>query len=73
MLGNTGHSVKLIEASNPEEVDYTKYEINNALLIDNTGVYRDKKALTRHLKAAGVSKVLLTAPGKTFCKCSRYF
>ena len=58
-----GHSVKLIKASKPEEVDYTKYEINNALLIDNTGVYRDKKALTRHLKAAGVSKVLLTAPG----------
>ena len=58
-----GHSVKLVKASNPEEVDYTKYEINNALLIDNTGVYRDKKALTRHLKATGVSKVLLTAPG----------
>ena len=58
-----GHSVKLIKASKPEEVDYTKYEINNALLIDNTGVYRDKQALTRHLKAAGVSKVLLTAPG----------
>ena len=58
-----GHSVKLVKASNPEEVDYTKYEINNALLIDNTGVYRDKKALSRHLKAAGVSKVLLTAPG----------
>ena len=58
-----GHSVKLIKASTPEEVDYTKYEINNALLIDNTGVYRDKQALTRHLKASGVSKVLLTAPG----------
>ena len=58
-----GHSVKLVKASNPEEIDYTKYEINNALLIDNTGVYRDKKALTRHLKATGVSKVLLTAPG----------
>lgn len=58
-----GHSVKLVEASKPEEVDYTKYGINNALLIDNTGVYRDKKTLTRHLKAAGVSKVLLTAPG----------
>mgnify|MGYP001270683818 FL=1 len=58
-----GHSVKLVKASNPEEVDYTKYEINNALLIDNTGVYRDKKALTRHLKASGISKVLLTAPG----------
>tara|TARA_Y100000385_G_scaffold194565_1_gene201399 strand:- start:119 stop:1558 length:1440 start_codon:yes stop_codon:yes gene_type:complete len=58
-----GHSVQLVKASKPEEVDYTKYEINNALLIDNTGVYRDKVALTRHLKATGVSKVLLTAPG----------
>lgn len=58
-----GHSIKLVKALNPEEVVYTKYQINDALLIDNTGVYRDKKALSKHLKAKGVSKVLLTAPG----------
>ena len=58
-----GHSIKLVKALNPEEVVYTKYQINNALLIDNTGVYRDKEALSKHLKAKGVSKVLLTAPG----------
>ena len=59
-----GQSVKLIKISNPEEADYTAYGIDNALLIDNTGVFTNKEALGRHLKAKGVSKVLLTAPGK---------
>ncbi|MCS5663889.1 MAG: glyceraldehyde-3-phosphate dehydrogenase [Flavobacteriales bacterium] len=58
-----GQSVKLIKVSNPDEVDYTTYGIDNALLIDNTGAYRDKEALGRHLQSKGVSKVLLTAPG----------
>ena len=38
------------------------YGIDNALLIDNTGVYRDDVELSRHLKAKGIEKVLLTAP-----------
>jgi glyceraldehyde 3-phosphate dehydrogenase len=59
-----GQSVKLIKISNPEEADYNAYGIDNALLIDNTGVYTSKEALGRHLKGKGVSKVLLTAPGK---------
>jgi len=59
-----GQSVKIIKASSPEEVDYTNYGIEDALLIDNTGVFTDKASLSRHLKANGVSKVLLTAPGK---------
>ena len=59
-----GHIVHLIHAQSPEEIDYTKYGINDALVIDNTGAYRDKDALARHLKSIGVSKVLLTAPGK---------
>ena len=44
--------------------DYTAYGINDALIIDNTGAFRDNEALSRHLKAKGASKVLLTAPGK---------
>tara|TARA_B100000530_G_C15934683_1_gene478496 strand:+ start:705 stop:2144 length:1440 start_codon:yes stop_codon:yes gene_type:complete len=40
-----------------------KYGINNALLIDNTGVYKDYESLKNHLKLDGVNKVLLTAPG----------
>ena len=59
-----GHIVHLIHAQQPEDIDYTQYGINNALVIDNTGAFRDKEALSRHLKSKGASKVLLTAPGK---------
>jgi glyceraldehyde 3-phosphate dehydrogenase len=58
-----GQQVKLIEAKNPEDIDYTSYGINNALIVDNTGVFKDREALGRHLKSKGSSKVLLTAPG----------
>ncbi|MEO1031076.1 MAG: glyceraldehyde-3-phosphate dehydrogenase [Bacteroidota bacterium] len=59
-----GTTVNIISANAPETIDYTAYGINNALVIDNTGAFRDEKALGRHLKAKGVDKVLLTAPGK---------
>jgi len=59
-----GHKVLMLAANAPDEIDYTQYGINNAILIDNTGIYRNREALGQHLKAKGVSKVLLTAPGK---------
>lgn len=59
-----GTTVHLINAATPEEIDYTKYGISDALIIDNTGAFRDKKELSRHLKSKGASKVLLTAPGQ---------
>ncbi|MDY0779190.1 glyceraldehyde-3-phosphate dehydrogenase [Tenacibaculum sp. IB213877] len=59
-----GTTVYMISANVPEDIDYTQYGINDALVIDNTGAFRDKEALSRHLKAKGASKVLLTAPGK---------
>jgi glyceraldehyde 3-phosphate dehydrogenase len=59
-----GTTVYMISASAPEEIDYTTYGIDNALIIDNTGAFRDEAALSRHLQARGASKVLLTAPGK---------
>ena len=59
-----GHTIYVIDAKNPEDVDYAAYGIHNALLIDNTGVSRDREGLGRHLLAKGVEKVLLTAPGK---------
>ena len=55
---------KLISASKPEDINYTKYQIKDALVIDNTGAFRDFKELNRHLISKGASKVLLTAPGK---------
>ncbi len=57
-----GHIIHLIEAKEPDKVDYTKFGINNALLIDNTGVYKDEAGLGRHLQSKGIDKVLLTAP-----------
>ncbi len=59
-----GTTVNIISANNPEDIDYTAYGINNALVIDNTGAFRDKEALSRHLTSKGADKVLLTAPGK---------
>jgi glyceraldehyde 3-phosphate dehydrogenase len=59
-----GNEIKVIYASAPDEIDYTAYGIDNAIVVDNTGMWRDEEGLSRHLKCKGVSKVLLTAPGK---------
>ncbi|MCC5922145.1 MAG: glyceraldehyde-3-phosphate dehydrogenase [Crocinitomicaceae bacterium] len=59
-----GQTIQMIAAKNPEDIDYTAYGIKNALLIDNTGVFTDRTALSRHLQSNGVDKVILTAPGK---------
>lgn len=59
-----GRFVRLIYASDPTQVDYTAYGIGDALLIDNTGKWKDEEGLSQHLQAKGVAKVLLTAPAK---------
>lgn len=59
-----GERIKMIASSDPSTIDYTSYGINDALIIDNTGVWRDKEGLSLHLKSKGVRKALLTAPGK---------
>lgn len=59
-----GTTVHIITAAGPEEIDYTQYGIEEALVIDNTGAFTTEEALKRHLTSKGVEKVLLTAPGK---------
>ncbi len=59
-----GNEIQVIYANSPSEVDYSDYGISNAIVIDNTGVWRDEKGLGQHLECNGVSKVMLTAPGK---------
>jgi glyceraldehyde 3-phosphate dehydrogenase len=59
-----GTTVHIITANSPEEIDYTTYGIEEALVIDNTGAFTTEEALKRHLTSKGVDKVLLTAPGK---------
>ncbi|MDD9896464.1 MAG: glyceraldehyde-3-phosphate dehydrogenase [Gammaproteobacteria bacterium] len=59
-----GNVIQVIYANSPEEIDYTEYGIDDALIIDNTGKWRDEDGLGLHLKAKGAAKVILTAPGK---------
>lgn len=59
-----GQTIYFIAAAQPEDTDYTAYGIEDALLIDNTGIFRDRNGLSRHLQAKGISKVQLTAPAK---------
>jgi len=59
-----GNEIKVIYADNPEDIDYTQYGINNAIIVENTGKLTDEAGLSKHLKAKGVSQVLLTAPAK---------
>ncbi|WP_348813718.1 glyceraldehyde-3-phosphate dehydrogenase [Flavobacterium maritimum] len=59
-----GTTVHVITATDPGKIDYTRYGIDNALVIDNTGAFTNEEALSKHLQSKGVEKVLLTAPGK---------
>ena len=59
-----GNYIKVIYSDGPDQVDYTQYGIDNAIVIDNTGAWRDDEGLGRHLQSKGVSRVILTAPGK---------
>ena len=59
-----GRFVQVIYANDPSEIDYTSYGINDAIVIDNTGIWKDEAGLGKHLQAKGVKKVLLTAPSK---------
>lgn len=59
-----GNFIRVIYADDPGHVDYTAYGIDNALVVDNTGKWRDEKGLGQHLQSRGVSRVMLTAPGK---------
>ncbi|MEV5386355.1 glyceraldehyde-3-phosphate dehydrogenase [Streptomyces sp. NPDC052721] len=58
-----GNAIKVIYADDPSHVDYTEYGIRDAILIDNTGKWRDREGLSQHLRP-GIEKVVLTAPGK---------
>ena len=58
-----GNPIKIIYANSPSEIDYTEFDIKNAIIVDNTGVWRDTKGLSGHLRP-GASKVVLTAPAE---------
>ncbi|KTR09352.1 glyceraldehyde-3-phosphate dehydrogenase [Curtobacterium luteum] len=57
-----GTVIRFIAAASPSDVDYTAYGIEDAIVVDSTGVRTDRASLSEHLAAPGVSRVLLTAP-----------
>lgn len=59
-----GSLVQVIYSNDPKTVDYTQYGIKDALLVDNTGRWRDEEGLSQHLGCPGIDRVVLTAPGK---------
>ncbi len=59
-----GTAIQMIYADDPASIDYTAYGIKDAVVVDNTGRWRDREGLSQHLRSKGVAKALLTAPGK---------
>ncbi len=59
-----GNVIRVLYADRPDRIDYERYGIHNAIVIDNTGVWRDEAGLRRHLESRGTARVLLTAPAK---------
>jgi glyceraldehyde 3-phosphate dehydrogenase len=59
-----GNVVHVIYANGPADVDYTKFGIRDAIVVDNTGKWRTREELSSHVAVAGASKVILTAPAK---------
>ncbi|HRO30100.1 MULTISPECIES: glyceraldehyde-3-phosphate dehydrogenase [Micrococcaceae] len=59
-----GTVIQVIYSNDPASIDYTAFGIKDAVVVDNTGRWRDEEGLGQHLKSKGVAKVLLTAPGK---------
>ena len=59
-----GTRIQVIYSDDPAAIDYTSYGIEDAIVVDNTGRWRDEEGLSQHLRSKGVARVLLTAPGK---------
>jgi len=59
-----GTLIRVIYSDSPDSIDYTEYGISGAIVVDNTGRWRDEEGLSQHLSCPGVDRVLLTAPGK---------
>ncbi len=58
-----GTLIQFLSADAPSAVDYRAHGIEDAIVVDTTGRWRDAEGLEQHLLAPGAARVLLTAPG----------
>ena len=56
-----GKEVKRTDHRNPEEIPWKELGVD--LVIDSTGVFKDREGASKHIKA-GAKKVVITAPAK---------
>jgi glyceraldehyde 3-phosphate dehydrogenase len=56
-----GKTIQFFNSMKPTEIPWSDYKID--VVIDATGVFKDKAALSQHLKGS-VKKVIMCAPGK---------
>ena len=61
ILKTQSQSVKLIAERNPEELPWGEMGVD--VVIESTGIFRQKSQLENHLKA-GAKRVVLTVPAK---------
>lgn len=59
-----GTVIQVIRAEVPDRVDYLAHGIEDAVVVDSTGCWRDRAGLERHLAAPGAGRVLLTTAAK---------
>jgi len=59
-----GTVIQVVRAEAPDRVDYRALGIEDAVVVDSTGSWRDRAALERHLAAPGAGRVLLTTAAK---------
>lgn len=56
-----GKTIKIFREQDPENLPWKSMNVD--IVVESTGVFKDKKNLMKHIKA-GAKKVILTAPGK---------
>lgn len=56
-----GNEVKFFGTKDPSEIPWSDHNVD--LVVDATGIFKDKEGLSRHLKGS-VKKVIMCAPGK---------
>ena len=61
VLTVNGKHIKFFSERDPSEIPWGSCDVD--IVIDSTGVFKDKEGLSKHL-GAGVKKVIMCAPGK---------
>ncbi len=56
-----GHDVRMLRAPDPSDLPWAELAVD--VVVESTGVFRDRASLTQHLDA-GAKRVLLTVPSK---------